>query len=89
MIASHTNPLGPEWPVCHGQAFRYVHCPTCRQKAPIADIAFVNAGRAAAKEAGASSSVQHEEEGLYVRGSYSTKVCINSPPAAQIPPKRA
>ncbi|CAL5225440.1 g8258 [Coccomyxa viridis] len=56
------------------KATRYVHCPTCRQKAPVADIAFVDAGRTAAKEAGASSSKQHEEEGLYVRGSYSTKI---------------
>lgn len=53
-----------------------MHCPTCRQKAPLADIAFVDAGRTAAKEAGSSSSEQHEEEKLYVRGSYSTKVRI-------------
>ena len=72
----HTVPPGSERHCLHVQATRYVHCPTCRQKAPVADIAFVDAGRTAAKEAGASSSKQHEEEGLYVRGSYSTKVCI-------------
>ena len=75
--------------MCLGQAFRYVHCPTCRQKAPVADIAFVDAGRTAAKEAGASSSKQHEEETLYVRGSYSTKVRIALLSSAQMSPRRA
>ena len=67
------------------QATRYVHCPTCRQKAPVADIAFVDARRIAAKEAGSSSREQHEEEKLYVRGSYSTKVRIILHPRAQTP----
>ena len=56
------------------QAIRYVHCPTCRQKAPVRDIAYVDAGRTAATEADGASSAQHEEEQLHVRGSYSTKV---------------
>ena len=42
----------------------------------MADIAYVDAGRTAAKEAGGSSSEQHEEEKLCVRCSYSTKVRI-------------
>ena len=56
-----------------------MHCPTCRQKAPLADIAFVDARRTAAKEAGSRSSEQHEEEKLHVRGSYSTKVRAGLP----------
>ena len=57
------------------QAKQYnVPCPTCRQKAPVGEIAYVDAGRTAAKETGSSSKEQHEEEKIYVRGSYSTKV---------------
>ena len=66
--------------VAHVQAHRHVPCPTCRQKAQVGDIAYVDAGRPAAKEAGsASAAQQEEEEKIFVRGSYSTKVCIPSP----------
>ena len=61
----------------HAQAHRHVPCPTCRQKAQVEDIAYVDAGRPAAIEAGSASAAQREEEEkLSVRGSYSTKVCI-------------
>ena len=61
------------------QAKQYVPCPTCRQKAPVGDIAYVDAGRTAATETGSSSKEQHEEEKINVRGSYSTKVCLIYP----------
>ena len=67
--------------VAHVQAHRHVPCPTCRQKAQVGDIAYVDAGRPAAKEAGSASAAQREEEEkIFVRGSYSTKVCIPSLP---------
>ncbi|CAK0735069.1 hypothetical protein CVIRNUC_000523 [Coccomyxa viridis] len=56
------------------KAHRHVPCPTCRQKAQVGDIAYVDAGRPAAKEAGSASAAQREEEEkIFVRGSYSTK----------------
>lgn len=61
------------------QAKQYVPCPTCRQKAPVGDIAYVDAGRTAATETGSSSKEQHEEEKIHVRGSYSTKVRLIYP----------
>lgn len=72
-----------ELAVCLQQASRTVPCPTCRQKAPLGDIAYVDAGHTAAREANGSSEAQHEEEEIYVRGSYSTKV---RPAHTPIPP---
>ena len=67
--------------LAHVQAHRHVPCPTCRQKAQVGDIAYVDAGRPAAKEAGSAGAAQREEEEkIFVRGSYSTKVCIPSLP---------
>ena len=68
--------------VVHTQAHRHVPCPTCRQKAQVGDIAYVDAGRPVAKEAGSASAAQREEEEkIFVRGSYSTKVRIPSLPS--------
>ena len=80
MLSNQQCLLPPSLPMygAHVQAHRQVPCPTCRQKAQVADIAYVDAGRPAAKEAGSASAAQREEEErIFVRGSYSTKVCIH------------
>ena len=52
-----------------------MHCPTCRKRTKVLDIALVDAGRApATEEGGAPQGALCEEEGIQVRGSYSTKV---------------
>ena len=56
------------------QATRHVHCPTCRARTKVTDIALVDAGRSAAKEEGQSAALADEEQ-IAVSGSYSTKVC--------------
>lgn len=56
------------------QATRHVHCPTCRARTRVTDIALVDAGRSAAKEEGQSAALADEEQ-IAVSGSYSTKVC--------------
>ncbi len=56
------------------QANRHIHCPTCRARTKVTDIALVDAGRSAAKEEGQSDALADEEQ-IVVSGSYSTKVC--------------
>ncbi|CAL8467045.1 g6581 [Coccomyxa elongata] len=56
-------------------AVRHIHCPTCRARTKVADIALVDAGRSAAKEEGQSSALADEEQ-IPVCGSYSAKVEI-------------
>lgn len=56
-------------------------CPTCRTRTLVADIAYVDAGRAAAAAGGggdaaagaAEAAAAEAEDGIVVRGSYSTK----------------
>jgi len=58
-----------------------VLCPTCRTRTLVADIAYVDAGRAAAAAGGggdaaagaAEAAAAEAEDGIVVRGSYSTK----------------
>ena len=57
------------------QAERAIHCPTCRKRTSVLDIALVDAGRTPATEGGSLGGALDEEEGIQVRGSYSTKVC--------------
>ena len=59
------------------QANRHIHCPTCRARTKVTDIALVDAGRSAAKEEGQSDALADEEQ-IVVSGSYSTKVCTCS-----------
>ena len=69
------------------QAERAIHCPTCRKRTAVHDIALVDAGRTpAAAEGGAPAGALSEEEAVQVRGSYSTKVRLPlrpHPPAQQ------
>ncbi|EIE26712.1 hypothetical protein COCSUDRAFT_59229 [Coccomyxa subellipsoidea C-169] len=51
---------------------RHIHCPTCRARTKVTDIALVDAGRSAAKEEGQSDALADEEQ-IVVSGSYSTK----------------
>ena len=55
-------------------------CPTCRTRTLVADIAYVDAGRAPAEAGGgggaagaAEAAAAEAEDGIVVRGSYSTK----------------
>ena len=68
------------------QAQRRVLCPTCRTRTLVADIAYVDAGRAPAAGAGSGgggadaaadadvAALEAAEERIVVRGSYGTKV---------------
>ncbi len=52
-------------------------CPTCRTRTLVADIGYVDAGRASAAAGGgggaAEAAAAEAEDGIVVRGSYSTK----------------
>lgn len=77
----------PHTALC-AQAQRRIHCPTCRTRTLVADIAYVDAGRAPAEGGGGGSNAaaaadeaaaEEAEEGIVVRGSYGTKA---RPPSA-------
>lgn len=64
-------------------------CPTCRTRTLVADIAYVDAGRAPARDsadggagadAAAGAAQEAAEERVVVRGSYGTKVRLISYP---------
>lgn len=71
-------------------------CPTCRTRTLVADIAYVDAGRAPARDsadggagadAAAGAAQEAAEERIVVRGSYGTKVrhVRSSLPRSRVP----